>query len=195
MMRSPVAWLAALAAAARSQTLLLHIAYYHHEAPRAPHCDSGVLKGDATWTAANLAALRRQVLYAENYTDLRAVEVVVDTNSAALEPLAALGALGALRRARVRFDVWAALAHPFHLTSRHRLDMRRRLADFDWFMYTEADTTMPPPTFHRQLVEAAALWADAASGPSVRTFARVCADRRGNCAAEQNYASASDKAN
>ena len=50
--------------------------------------------------------------------------------------------------------------HPFRLATKHRASMLKRIDKFDWFMYTEDDTMIPPDTMAVMVADAANEWAE-----------------------------------
>ena len=159
----------------RHNQLLMHVSYYHYASMQSTHCDSGILKGSKQWNDAMWVALVQQIVFADQYSEMDRVDIVVDTNDDGLSKAFNSTVAGMqFGRVNVSFRVHTELSHPFHLTSRHRIQMEEVINKYTHFMYTEVDTVMPPETFSRQLKEAELLWG--LQPPAVRTYTRMCSN-------------------
>lgn len=75
------------------------------------------------------------------------IDIWVDTNTQQLHQEAAR------IPGTYRIAVWDKLEDPFKLTWMHRVEIQKRLNDFDAFMYLEDDIIVPEKTMHRWLIE------------------------------------------
>lgn len=152
--------------------LLCHIAFFHYDtSSNKIHCTSNIKKGSNTWNNIMWNSLLQNIKNFNKYIIFDTIDVVVDTNSYYIqEKLKIQVKKTNFTIVQPRAVVHKKLSHPFHITSRHRINMEQKLMYYDWFLYTEVDTIIPYNTFLTQFNEAFKLWELGA----VRTYGRTC---------------------
>jgi len=113
-----------------------------------------------------------QVLAAIATYDFQQVQVNIDTNTESARSVT----IPSADRLELSWCIHDQLADPFQLTWQHRLDMGRRIDDFDYFMYLEDDMQVLFTTLTRWREDSLRLYPEGYLRGFLRT--ETCADQR-----------------